>query len=115
VADRFNFFVIAYNTKLVKADEVPNTYQDLLHPRWAGKIGIEAGGRGLVRRRGERHGRERGARFFSQACGFAPQMRSGHTLMAELVSAGEVPLAATVYNHNAERLKVKGAPIDGSR
>jgi len=31
--------------------------------------------------------------------------------MAELVSSGEIPLAATIYNHNAERLLVNGAPI----
>src|SRR5688572_21671081 len=42
VADRFNFFTIAYNTRLVKPEEVPNSYEDLLHPRWVGKIGIEA-------------------------------------------------------------------------
>src|SRR5712692_9046342 len=42
VADRFNFFTIAYNTNLVKANEVPNTYEDLLHPRFAGRVGIEA-------------------------------------------------------------------------
>src|SRR5256885_3988092 len=33
VADRFNFFTIAYTTNLVKANEVPDTYEDLLHPR----------------------------------------------------------------------------------
>src|SRR5262245_50187422 len=32
-ADRFNFFTIAYNTKLVKPEEVHNSYEDLLHPR----------------------------------------------------------------------------------
>src|SRR6266853_544045 len=42
VADRFNFFTIAYNTNLVKANEVPDTYEDLLHPRFAGRVGIEA-------------------------------------------------------------------------
>src|SRR5437899_12906009 len=42
VADRFNFFTIAYNTDLVKANEVPNTYEDLVHPRFAGRVGIEA-------------------------------------------------------------------------
>jgi len=41
-ADRFNFFTIASNTKLVKPDEVPNSYEDLAHPRWVGRIGIEA-------------------------------------------------------------------------
>ena len=36
VADRFNFFTIGYNTNLVKPNEVPNSYQDLLLPRFAG-------------------------------------------------------------------------------
>ena len=40
-----------------------------------------------------------------------PQVRTGHTLLAELVAAGEIPLVATIYNHNAERLMVNGAPI----
>jgi iron(III) transport system substrate-binding protein len=31
--------------------------------------------------------------------------------MGELVSSGEIALAANIYNHNAERLAVKGAPI----
>ena len=39
VADRFNFFTIAYNTNLVKANEVPNTYEDLIHPRFAAESG----------------------------------------------------------------------------
>src|SRR5580765_6908679 len=42
IADRFNFFTVAYNTNAVKPNEVPNSYEDLLNPRWVGKIGIEA-------------------------------------------------------------------------
>src|SRR5437773_994920 len=42
VADRFNFFTIAYNTNLVKANEVPDTYEDLIQPRFAGRVGLEA-------------------------------------------------------------------------
>src|SRR5262249_2854109 len=33
------------------------------------------------------------------------------SLLAELVAAGEIALVATIYNHNAERLLVNGAPI----
>jgi len=50
-ADRFNFFTIAYNTNLVKPSEVPNSYEDLAHPRWTGRIGIEAREAGPVARR----------------------------------------------------------------
>jgi iron(III) transport system substrate-binding protein len=39
-------------------------------------------------------------------------VRKGHTLLANLVSAGEVPLALTVFNYTAEQFKRKGAPID---
>src|SRR5258707_630741 len=39
-------------------------------------------------------------------------VRKGHTLLAQLVVSGEVPLALTVYNYKAEQFKGKGAPID---
>jgi iron(III) transport system substrate-binding protein len=37
-----SLYVLAYNTKLVAPSEVPNSYEDLLNPRWAGRVGIEA-------------------------------------------------------------------------
>jgi iron(III) transport system substrate-binding protein len=111
VADRFNFFTIAYNTNLVKPADVPNSYQDLLNPRWVGKIGIEAGDTDWFASMIKSMGEQKGLEFFRKLAGMKPQLRTGHTLMAELVVSGEIPLAATIYNHNAERLEVKGAPI----
>ena len=112
IADRFNFFTIAYNTKLVKPNEVPNSYEDLLKPLWVGRIGIEASDTDWFGSMVHAMGEKKGLEFFRKLAEMKPQMRTGHTLMAELVSSGEVPLAATIYNHNAERLKVKGAPIE---
>jgi len=111
VADRFNFFTVAYNTNLVKADEVPKTYEDLLHPRFAGRVGIEAGDADWFGAMVKAMGEEKGLAFFRKLAAAKPEIRSGHTLMAELVASGEIPLAVTIYNHNAERLVVKGAPI----
>ena len=39
-------------------------------------------------------------------------IRKGHTLLANLVAAGEVPLALTVYNYKPEQQKRFGAPIE---
>jgi iron(III) transport system substrate-binding protein len=39
-------------------------------------------------------------------------VRKGHNLLANLVAAGEVPLALTVYGFLAEQAKRKGAPLD---
>ena len=111
VADRFNFFTIAYNTNLVKPDDVPKSYEDLLDPKWVGKIGIEASDTDWFGSMVHAMGEQKGMAFFRKLADMKPQMRTGHTLMAELVASGEIPLAATIYNHNAERLKVKGAPI----
>jgi iron(III) transport system substrate-binding protein len=111
VADRFNFFTIAYNTNLVKPNEVPNSYEDLLHPRWAGKIGIEASDDDWFASIVKHMGEQKGLAFFRKLAQMNPQLRTGHTLLAELVAAGEIPLVATIYNHNAERLLVNGAPI----
>ena len=111
VATRFNFFVLGYNTNLVKPEDVPNTLQDLLKPRWIGKIAIEAGDSdwfaAVVKSMGEKEGLE----YFRKLSLMKPQMRTGHTLVAELLSAGEFPLSATVYNQNIERLTQKGAPV----
>jgi iron(III) transport system substrate-binding protein len=110
-ADRFNFFTIAYNTNLVKADEVPNSYEDLADPRWMGRIGIEASDTDWFGSIVKHMGEEKGLALFRKIAQQKPQVRTGHTLLAELVAAGEIPLVATIYNHNAERLLVNGAPI----
>lgn len=111
VATRFNFFVLGYNTNLVKPEEVPNSYQDLLHPRWAGKIGIESGDSDWFAAVVKSMGEKEGLAYFRKLADNKPQMRVGHTLIAELLSAGELPIAATVYNQNVERLLQKGAPV----
>jgi iron(III) transport system substrate-binding protein len=110
-ADRFNFFTIAYNTNLVKPNEVPNSYEDLAHPRWTGKIGLEASDTDWFASIVKYMGEEKGLALFRKIAQQKPQLRTGHTLMAGLVASGEIPLAATIYNHNAERLLVKGAPV----
>ena len=111
VATRFNFFTIGYNTNLIKPDEVPNAYTDLLHPRFAGKLGLEAGDTDWFAAIVKHMGEKEGLAFFRKLAETRPQMRTGHTLLAELVSSGEVPITATIYNHNIERLAVKGAPV----
>jgi iron(III) transport system substrate-binding protein len=108
-----NVLVQAYNTDLVKKAELPKSYSDLLDPRWKGKIAIAADDSdwfaGLMHELGE----DAGLKLFRQiAAGNGFSARKGHTLMTNLVAAGEAPLALTVFNYTAEQLKKRGAPID---
>ncbi|MBA2690794.1 MAG: ABC transporter substrate-binding protein, partial [Burkholderiales bacterium] len=83
-----------------------------LNPKWTGKLGLEASDVAWFAAVVKAMGEEKGLAYFRKLAAMKPAVRSGHTLMAELVAAGEIPLALNVYNHSVERLKTKGAPID---
>lgn len=106
-------FVQAYNTNAVKRSELPKSYADLADPKWKGKLGVEANDSewycGLLKALGP----EKGAKLFRDIVernGWS--VRSGHTLLTNLVVSGEVPLGLTVYSYMVEQAKQKGAPVD---
>ena len=110
--DNLLFTVMGYNTKLVKPEEVPATYEDLLLPKWRGKLGIEASNVAWFAAVAKAMGEEKGLAYFRKLAAMRPQVRSGHTLMTELMAAGDIPVVLTLYNQGVDRLKAKGAPID---
>ena len=113
VGSRLNVFVQAYNTSLVSREELPKTYAELLHPRWKGRLGIEAGDEDWFAMVVTSLGEAEGLRLFRElVASNGVSVRRGHTLLTNLVASGEVPLALTVYNFTAEQLKRKGAPLD---
>jgi iron(III) transport system substrate-binding protein len=113
VTTRFNLFVAAYNTDLVKREELPKTWAELAAPRWKGRLGIEAYDHdwfaGVVGALGEAQGLKL---FRDIVAANGLSVRKGHTLLSNLVVSGEVPLALTVYYYRPVQLKLKGAPID---
>ena len=107
-------WVQAYNTNVVKKQDLPKKWEDLLDPKWKGKLGIEAKDDDwfatVVQQLG---GEEKGLAFFRKlADGNGISVRKGHTLLNNMVVSGEVPLALTVYNYMPAQAKEKGAPID---
>jgi iron(III) transport system substrate-binding protein len=105
----------AYNTDKVKKEELPRSYQDLLDPKWKGRLGIEAEDQSWFGTLLGELGEERGARLFNSIIATnGMSARKGHSLLANLVVSGEVPLALTVYNWSPGQLKAKGnVPIEG--
>ena len=113
VGTRLNIFAMAYNTNLVKKEDLPKSYQDLLNPKWKGKLGVEAEDldwfAGVIGELGE----AKGLKLFRDIVATnGLSVRKGHTLLTNLVVSGEVPMSLTVYNYKAEQLKNKGAPIE---
>src|SRR5438445_324714 len=110
--DRLSYLGVAYNTKLVRREDLPGTYEGFLDPKWRGKLGIEASDiawlAGIVKFWGE----DRGMRFFERLAVLKPDVRPGHTLLTQLVAAGDVPVGPTIYSSGVVHYKRAVAPSD---
>jgi iron(III) transport system substrate-binding protein len=106
-------WVQAYNTKAVRKEDLPKTYEDLLNPKWKGRLGIEAGNDDWFGKLVTEMGEQKGVKLFRDLVATnGLSVRKGHTLLNNLVISGEVPFAVTMYNYLPEEAKKKGAPID---
>jgi iron(III) transport system substrate-binding protein len=115
VGDRLNIIMAAYNTDLIRKADLPKSYDDLLAPRWKGKLGIEADDDiwfgALVTALGEAKGL---ALFRNLVRSNGLSVRKGHTLLANLIISGEVPFTLDAYQYKIDQLKHAGAPIDAA-
>jgi iron(III) transport system substrate-binding protein len=108
----WNLGVLGYNTRMVPPAAVPKTWQDLLQGRWKGQIGLEAEDVSWYVFMLHLMGQEKGKAFLQQLARQQPQLRSGHNLIAQLLTGGEFALAPTARVHRIEEAKAQGAPVD---
>jgi len=111
VAYRSSGIGFGYNTKLVSKDQLPKTYEDLLNPKWKGKLAIAgsntgAGWLGAVKNSG---GEELLKKIAAQ--NYPVQMVSAMALV-QIVATGEYAASPTLIDANVYVTKLKGAPMD---
>jgi iron(III) transport system substrate-binding protein len=109
---RVYVFVQAYNTTKVKPAELPQSYRDLLHPRWKGRIAIEGKEQEWFFTLVQAMGEDEGLRYFRELAANGLSVRMGNALLNNLVIAGEVPFALTLYSFLPEQARRAGAPVD---
>lgn len=115
-ADRFNAFVVGWNTDRVDASEIPDEIKDFADPKWKGRIAVEIGDvdwfaavtlyyldQGMTQ-----------AEVDEMWEGIAANatVEKGHSAMGELLAAGKLEITLTTYNHNIDRgVGKQGAPL----
>ena len=104
--------VIAYNTRMVKRDEVPKTDEDLVNPKWKGKMGMDHTKPEWFAWKLKRMGEEKGLAYMKKLAAQEFQLYAGLSVITNLLVAGEFPLVLNTYLHNVEEVKRKGAPVD---
>jgi iron(III) transport system substrate-binding protein len=97
--------VIAYNTKLVKAEESPNDYPDLLQPKWKGEMSIDTEPSRAVMGWLLSWGEEKTRAYMRGLVANGVLVRRGHSLQTQLLCAGEVKVAVELYAYRVAQMK----------
>jgi len=111
------YFAVGYNTRMVKANEVPKTYDDLLNPRWKGQMmwstSRGSGAPMMIGNILQTMGQEAGKAYLQKlkTQNVAKTTASNRQLL-DLVIAGEYPLGLHIFHHHAHISRSAGAPVD---
>ena len=111
------FLTTGYNTNEIKPEDVPKTYDDLLNPKWKGKIAwtndpTPQGPPGFIHNILTTMGQDKGMaylrKFAAQEPVFIP---ASQRVVLDKVIAGEYPLAVMTFNHHSAISAAQGAPV----
>jgi iron(III) transport system substrate-binding protein len=104
--------VMGYNTDLVPAAEAPKDWDDLLHPRWKGKLAIDDQDYYWYAGMLEYWGEERGRKYMEKLARQDLIWRRGRGLLTQLMAAGEFAAVVVSFPDMIEQMKAKGQPVE---
>ena len=104
--------IIGYNTRMVKRPEVPRTDEELLNPKWKGKIATDHTKPEPFFWIIQRMGHEKGIAYLKKLAAQEMRFYAGLSLLTSLLAAGEFPIGLYTYLHSVEEAKSKGAPVE---
>jgi iron(III) transport system substrate-binding protein len=111
-----NTFTPAWNVRAISPAEAPKSWEDVL-TKYKGQLAMEAADidwfatlvkEYFIKQKGMSE--QEAVDLFKEAAAGGVVV-DGHTLMTELLAAGEFDLAASPYLHRVQQLKKDGAPI----
>jgi iron(III) transport system substrate-binding protein len=107
-----NSIVLGYGTRQIKREDLPRTYEDLLHPRWKGrKISLDDSYTTFFQGLISVWGKDKAVAYLKKLAEQEPVIMRGSTVRVQLAAAGEYPLVIA-YANIIQNLAEKGAPVD---
>ena len=107
-----NAGVISYNSSLVKPEDAPKSYDDLLNPKWKGKMLLDINGPEWYAGMLQVLGREKGLQFMKSLAKQELNFRQSKVLANQVLTSGEFSLLVNNYEHLVQTAKKKGAPVE---
>ncbi|MGH7834444.1 MAG: ABC transporter substrate-binding protein [Candidatus Binatia bacterium] len=104
------FALPAYNKKILPAKDVPKKWEDLLDPKWKGKMGVINSTHHWARLAAGPWGEEKTIDFVKKLSALQPMLtRAGE--MAQRLILGEVLISATLQDSQLHEAEQSGAPL----
>ena len=107
-----NATVIGYNVNLVKPEDVPTSYDDLLQTKWKGKMLFDTNGPEWYAGMLQVLGQDKGLQFMARLAKQDLQLRQSKVLANQILISGEFGLLVNHYEHLITAAKKKGAPLE---
>ena len=104
--------VLGYNTNMVKRQEAPRTYEDLLQAKWKSNMFLDDESYEWFAVLLKHFGREKGLQYMRSLAKQDLRMVRGRTAQSQLIAAGERSVAIVLSGHTVLDLKARGAPLD---
>ena len=99
---------------MVSQKDAPRNWDDFLDPKWKGKIGMDQEEYEWYAASIHYWGNERAQKFHRALAKQGIHWNRGHTMVSQLMAAGEFPLGI-VYAHRVESMKKSGASIEWAK
>jgi iron(III) transport system substrate-binding protein len=104
--------VLGYNTNMVKRNEAPRRYEELLDPKWKSNMILDIEEFPWFAVLLKHYGREKGLEYMRRLAKQDILMGRGRTTQAQLISAGERALGIALNSSSVIDIKTRGAPLD---
>jgi iron(III) transport system substrate-binding protein len=103
---------IAYNPKLVTAEEAPKNWKDMLDPKWAGLVNVKVSASGLQHETWYELRRLYGDEYFATFANQKPRAFDSYVQQFDRMVNGQDKVIHTAQYSGYLQFKAKGAPVE---
>jgi iron(III) transport system substrate-binding protein len=102
---------LIYNSNQVKADQAPQSYEDLLQPQWKGKLLFDPEAAYLLAAMEQAWGKQKALDYLAKLTKQDLIFRRGGALTTQVVSTGEYPVGIAINGETSAAIRDKGSPL----
>ena len=112
IAYHTNTYVLGVNTRMVKSEQAPRSYEALLDARWKdGKISLDSDAYPVLIGLSQAWGKDKAVSYLKRLAAQNPVVKRGNDERVQLTAAGEYSLVMA-YASGISRVAQKGAPME---